>query len=227
MLPRFLYLTWHGIGEAKAGIGDDERRYWLPTATLAATLVVASDIEARTGALVRFTFDDGNQTDYTTALPQLLASKRTASFFICAGRIGHPGFLSRSQIRELAASGMRIGCHGFEHLNWREASDATLHHELHDGRRALEDVVGHAVVDASTPFGALDQRSVTAAKKAGYTTLFASSGGFATAETGLVPRNTIRTGFNPNRDLPSMASWSRRAHAIVYDSARRLKYGFY
>jgi peptidoglycan/xylan/chitin deacetylase (PgdA/CDA1 family) len=227
MLPSVLYLTWHGLGEAKPGMSADERRYWLSVDAFASTLDAVSGVECRSGTQIRFTFDDGNQTDHSVALPLLLAAKKTATFFICAGRIGRAGFLDSSQIKELAASGMRIGCHGFEHLSWRDASDATLYHELNDGRRALEDVIGQSVDVASTPFGALDRRSVAAAKKAGYTTLFASSGGFATADTGLVPRNTIKTGFDAHRDLPAMVSWTRSMQAAIYDTARRMKYGFF
>ncbi len=227
MLPRSLYLTWHGLGTPPVGLTDNVCRYWHTAATFQQTLDMAHEIEAQTGAEMQFTFDDGNSTDHSVGLPLLAARKRTAIFFVCAGRIGKRDFLGAAQLKELAAAGMRIGCHGYDHLSWREATDATLLHELDDGRRAIEDVLGQAVEIASTPFGALDHRSVAAAKKAGFRALFASSGGFATAQTGLIPRNTIGEGFAPVRDLPMMAAWSRRAHAAFYDTARRVKYGFY
>ena len=122
---------------------------------------------------------------------------------------------------------MQIGCHGYDHLNWRGADDATLRRELHDGRAAIEDVIGQAISSASTPFGAVDRRAVDAAKQAGFTALFTSSGGFAVAEHGLVPRNSIRAGFNPARDLPLLAGAAARAQAAFYDRARRVKYRFY
>ncbi len=227
MLSRILYLTWHGIGTAKSGVGEEARPYWLPADTFAEALDVAAEIEAETAMPIRFTFDDGNQSDHALALPLLVDHKRTATFFVCAGRIGQPDFLCASQLKELVAAGMRIGSHGFDHLRWRNATDATLFHELHDGRRAIEDAIGCSADVASTPFGELDRRAVDAAKSAGYTSLFASSGGIATADTGLVPRNTVKFGFRPARDLPPMASWSRWAAASLYDTARRVKYGFY
>ena len=227
MLPRLLYLTWHGLGAPSAPIPDDVRRYWHPQALFEETLSRAGDLERESGINVRFTFDDGNRSDHSIGFPQLVAHNRTGIFFVCAGRIGTPGFLNATQLRDLVAGGMQIGCHGYDHLNWRGADDATLRRELHDARALIEDVIGQRITSASTPFGALDRRAVDAAKQAGFTSLFTSSGGFAAAEHGLIPRNSIRTGFSAVRDLPRLAAWSARAQAAVYDRARRTKYGFY
>ncbi len=227
MLPRLLYLTWHGLGAPSAPIPDDVRRYWHSEALFEETLSLVRDLERESGIDVRFTFDDGNQSDHSIGYPRLMAHGRIGIVFVCAGWIGKPGFLDAAQLRELVAGGMQIGCHGYDHLNWREADDSTLRRELDDARAAIEDVIGQAITSASTPFGALDRRAADAAKEAGFTSLFTSSGGFAVADHGLVPRNSIRAGFNAVRDLPQLAAWSARAQAAVYDRARRAKYGFY
>jgi peptidoglycan/xylan/chitin deacetylase (PgdA/CDA1 family) len=227
MLPRRLYLTCHGLGVPREGLSSEACRFWVPTAVFKRCLDVAARLEAGTGIEIHFTFDDGNATDCTEALPLLRAHRRQAIFFVCAGRIGRPGYLDADQIRQLVAAGMTIGCHGYEHLDWRLASDDKLHHELVDGRRAIEAASGTTVDLASAPFGALDQRVVRAAAAAGFKCLFASSGGFATGGSGLIPRNSLQAGFEPERDLVRMVSTTSRAWAGLYDTARRVKYGFY
>jgi peptidoglycan/xylan/chitin deacetylase (PgdA/CDA1 family) len=227
ILPRHLFLTWHGIGRPQGAIDEAARQFWLPTDVLERTLEAAGDVERRTGIRIGFTFDDGNASDHAIVLPRLVACRRTATFFVCAGRIGQPGYLTAAELRDMHGAGMAIGCHGYAHRNWREASDGELAHELKEGRRAIEDVVGASVISASVPFGALDKRVARAAAANGFKSLFTSSGGIATAETGLVPRNTIKVGFSPEQDLARMATRTQRLWSGAYDKARRLKYGFY
>jgi peptidoglycan/xylan/chitin deacetylase (PgdA/CDA1 family) len=227
MLPRCLHLTFHGLGATPASVRDEARRFWLPVDILERTLALAPRLEASNGIEIRFTFDDGNVSDHDLALPLLLAHRRAASFFVCAGRIGQPGHLSPAQLRALVHSGMVVGCHGYDHLNWREVDDRQLIHELRDARRQIAVAAGAAVDIASAPFGAIDQRVVRAVAAAGYKALFASSGGFATADSGLIPRNTLRAGFEPERDLARMIGRGQRAWSGLHDAARRARYRFF
>ena len=227
MLPRRLYLTCHGLGIPSAGSDEAAARFWLPPELFERTLHVAAAIERRVGVDIRFTFDDGNASDHDIALPLLLAHGRRAKFFVCGERIGQPGYLDAGQLRGMTAANMIIGCHGYSHVSWRSLTDAALTQELQAGRRAIEAVTGRPVDVASAPFGELDHRVVQAAAAAGFKCLFASSGGFATSDTGLIPRNTLKQGFVPERDLPRMAARPNRAWAGVYDTARRIKYRFF
>ena len=122
-------------GGHPASIRDEARQFWLPVDILERTLALAPRLEASSGIEIRFTLDDGNVSDHDLALPLLLAHRRTASFFVCAGRIGQPGHLSPAQLRALVHSGMVVGCHGHDHVNWREVDDRRLIHELRDARR--------------------------------------------------------------------------------------------
>jgi peptidoglycan/xylan/chitin deacetylase (PgdA/CDA1 family) len=227
MLPRHLYLTFHGLGAASSALDDDVRRYWIDRATFEETLDSIPQVERLTGTQIHLTFDDGNSSDFDVALPCLVTRGLSAIFFVCAGRIGASGFVDARQINEISSAGMEIGCHGYDHLNWSEASDEILQRELRDARSVIEAVSGREVTMASAPFGALSQRAVDVAKQSGFRCLFASSGGYSTSTTGLIPRNSLKSDFKPGRDLVQMASWPKRARAAFYDPARRLKYGFY
>lgn len=227
MLPSRFYLTCHGLGTPPAGLADESCRYWLSVDLFERVLEVAAALERDRSVDIRFTFDDGNASDLALALPLLRKRGRKAKFFVCAGRIGKAGYLDAADLREVAAAGMTIGCHGHAHVNWRLADDTALHHELVEGRRLIETVAGRPVDVASAPFGGVDRRVVRAAAAAGYRCLFASSGGFATSDSGLIPRNTLKSCFEPEIDLPRMVGWSRRAWAGLYDTGRRVKYGYF
>src|SRR5882672_5481062 len=63
---------------------------------------------ARARPALILTFDDGDASNHEHALPLLLESQFTATFFVTVGRIGSPGSLSWAQIVELQRAGMEI-----------------------------------------------------------------------------------------------------------------------
>lgn len=223
MWPRRFILNFHGLGEPVRAIDAAERRYWLPVRVFRETLDTLACATTPATEL-GITFDDGNASDYEQAVPLLLERGLTARFFVLAGRIDKPGSLSAKQIREMAAAGMKIGSHGCSHIDWRRATDAELKRELHDARSALEDVLGERVDTLAVPFGLFDRRVVARSRKAGYRKIFTSSGGFASSDQGLIPRNCMQVGFSPSRDLPRMVSWPERLHSAIRDPLRRMKY---
>jgi len=64
------------------------------------------------GRNVCITFDDGCETDLIAAAPVLREIGFNATFYLTAGFIGTPGYLTASQVRELDTQGFEIGCHG-------------------------------------------------------------------------------------------------------------------
>ncbi len=224
LLPSTVYLTWHGLGCPGENISAAEARYWNPVSALAATLAAVPEFKAKHGITVLTTFDDGNKSDYSHAFRLLTQYGQTGQFFICAGRIDQPGYLSTAELREMHAAGMTIGSHGFDHINWSAASDDELAREFLAARARIEDAIGAPIDSASVPFGMVDRRVAQWAIKAGFTRLFTSSGGFATANAGLIPRNSIINGFDPATDLDILTALRRRAKSAWRDPIRRLRY---
>src|SRR2546423_12978074 len=70
-------LNFHGVGSPVQELVPGEEDVWLSRGALNAVL---DDVAARPD--VRITFDDGNLSDLTIALPALLARGLTASFFL-------------------------------------------------------------------------------------------------------------------------------------------------
>lgn len=197
-------LTFHGLGPppAAANIPAPESIYWLSTDAFERTLDLA-----RRWPNARITFDDGNLSDLTLALPRLLERNLKASFFIVAARVGTPGYLGVADIRILLAAGMQIGSHGMHHRPWRRLSAPDLQQEIHNARVKLEDLLGIPITQAACPFGAYDRHSIRALANDGFTHVYTSDRGFARADAFLQPRNTL-TGATKLADLEAARRWS-------------------
>lgn len=189
MQERSINLTFHGIGEPALAIDSNERRYWVGCDEFVTVL----DAAAQRGD-VRISFDDGNASDVQYALPALSARGLRASFFVVAGRLGTPGYLDAGDLHALTAAGMTIGCHGMRHVAWRRLDDDTLHEELVDAKRILEDVVERPVTAAACPFGSYDRRVLRTLRRSGYGTVYTSDTGTARPDQWLQARNSIRRG---------------------------------
>jgi peptidoglycan/xylan/chitin deacetylase (PgdA/CDA1 family) len=183
---RQINLTFHGIGDPARRLDDAEADVWLDRARFASVL----DAVAGRGD-VRISFDDGNESDLEHALPALRERGLGATFFICAGRLGQPGFVDADGVRTLRSAGMSIGSHGMNHVSWRRLNRSEAQREIVQAKRALEDTAGAPVEEASCPFGAYDRRSLGALRAAGFKRVYASDPGSARPQDWLVARNTM------------------------------------
>ncbi len=143
--------------------------------------------------LLSITFDDGWRDTLELAIPALDEAGLTASIFAAvrfveAGERGDP-YITRSELRELAARGFDIGGHTWSHRELPDVPDAELHHELVDSRAWLEDAVGGPIVHFAYPRGKFDTRSVDLAR-ANYAAAVTVQPGFCTpsADRALLPR---------------------------------------
>jgi peptidoglycan/xylan/chitin deacetylase (PgdA/CDA1 family) len=136
------------------------------------------DRSAETAKRAVLTFDDGYAGVLTHALPLLAAHGFAATVFVVSGRLGGvndwdgetPGdaLLTADGVRTLHAAGIEIGSHGATHRALPELSDADLADEAAGSKAALEAVVGAPVLSFCYPYGAFDDRSVEAVRRAGY-----------------------------------------------------------
>ena len=146
-------LCFHGLGTPRRPLEPDEEQYWLDIAQFHEFLSVI-----RRYPSIRITFDDGNESDAAHALPALLDHGLTASFFVVAGRLDHPGSLSSADVRDLARAGMTIGSHGMTHRPWRSLADPELGAELADATKVISSAAGQTIREVACPFGCYDRR---------------------------------------------------------------------
>lgn len=179
-------LNFHGIGISDRQLRDGEEDVCIDRRQFVEVLDAVSGRDD-----VLLTFDDGNRSDVTEALPELAQRNLRAQFFVCAARLGVPGFLGPSEVRELRTAGMSIGSHGMDHVRWRKLDPAGLHREIVQAKQILEEALEEPVATAACPFGAYDQRTLRALRHAGFTRVYTSDGGPASANDWLVARTTV------------------------------------
>lgn len=194
-----LVLNLHGIGAPPSGVPAAELRYWCSVMTFEAMLDTVAPLAAATGLPIEITFDDGNLSDATIALPALVKRGLSATFFVCAGRIGQPDYVDALALREMLSAGMAIGSHGWQHVDWRRCDDVGLERETQGALDAIGDVLGHPVDQVGVPFGAYDRRVLSRLRHCALRTVFTSDGGRAPATGWLVPRHSYTNDWHEGK----------------------------
>jgi peptidoglycan/xylan/chitin deacetylase (PgdA/CDA1 family) len=177
-------LLYHDVGEGERG-GDP--RYAVTRAQLTGHLeqiregghpiLSLASVCAYRGAAgaepVALTFDDGRASDYEDAFPVLAAQGAIGEFFVNPGTMGHRGYLTWSQAREMARAGMRFQSHAHDHVYLTLLSPKLLERQVLDSKRRIEDEVG-PVEFLAAPYGDFNQRVEQAVLAAGYRALCTS-----------------------------------------------------
>ncbi|WP_405218126.1 polysaccharide deacetylase family protein [Agrococcus sp. Ld7] len=179
-------LCFHGIGTDPTERERGESRYWV-TETLFLRVL------DRVGPMpwVSLSFDDGNLSDADIALPALRERGLTATFFVLAGRLHDPASLSSLHLRTLAAAGMRIGTHGWDHRSWRNLTDAAARRELIDARATLSEASGTDITEAALPMGQYDRATLARLRAASYSAVYTSDRYPARDQSWLRPRYSV------------------------------------
>jgi len=189
-------LTYHKIGShLELGITTVRRHKFAGHMDLLLGLglgfLKASDAVARTQERsgLAVTFDDGYESVYEEALPEMLARGIPGTVFPVVGSIGGWNewdvnlaprpvrHLSWAQLKELSKAGFEIGSHTLTHRDLTRLDPKVLGRELRDSKKMIEDMTGVKVTAISYPFGRYSRRVMDQAVAAGYTCGFASSPG--------------------------------------------------
>lgn len=120
---------------------------------------------------VCITFDDGCETDLIAAAPLLREFGFNATFYLTAGFLGTPGYLTTDQVRELDSQGFEIGCHSMTHPYLSDLPEPELKREIIDAKLQIEHIVGHPIDHFSCPGGRFDRRTLDIARLAGFRTV--------------------------------------------------------
>ena len=182
---RIVFLMYHELemaGRELCQSGPGYVRYILPLETFRSQMAWMKKSGLRglnVGEALRYpaepsvciTFDDGCETDLIAAVPVLRESGFNATFYLTAGYLGTPGYLSASQVGELDAQGFEIGCHSMTHPYLSDLPEPELKREVLDAKLQIENIVGHPIEHFSCPGGRYDQRTLQMARRAGFATV--------------------------------------------------------
>ncbi len=195
-------LMYHAVGGPVGG--DAQRLYSIAPERFADHVRCLADaFDARAVALetgikegdgLAITFDDGYRDNLTIAAPLLTAARLPFTIFVTRDFVesGRPQYLSRSELKELAAfPGVSIGTHGRSHKPLTQCNDAELVEELSGSKAWIEELLGQPVTAMSYPHGAVDARVRAAVKVAGYR--IAACSRFGTYRKGDDPYDVART----------------------------------
>jgi peptidoglycan/xylan/chitin deacetylase (PgdA/CDA1 family) len=150
----------------------DPQRFEAHLDAIAATGVTVGGIDD--GSQAALTFDDGG----ASALDAAAALERRGwrgHFFITTGRVDTPGFLTATQVRELADRGHTVGSHSHSHPTYMGSLSAPeLATEWRSSRQALAEILGAEPDSAAVPGGFLSPAVIAEAARAGYRMLLTS-----------------------------------------------------
>lgn len=145
---------------------------------LDAALACSSGETSGTRRQVILTFDDGFADLYEHVFPVLVARNIPAVVYAITDRdkISVTGqdekepfpLLSRSQLAEMAGSGITIGSHTRTHPHLTKCSPEQLRDELEGSKKTLEDLIGREVPHFCYPAGMYNDEVVEAVRSAGY-----------------------------------------------------------
>lgn len=150
-------VNFHGIGEAPRDVPRDEVPFWCPLDDWY-RIADALAAEVAAGAVVEITFDDGNASDLEHGLRTLVERGLSATFHVCAGRLGAPGYVDEQAVRHLKRAGMAVGSHGWDHVDLRGLSDPDLVRATRDSGERLGEVCGEPITSFAVPLGSYDRR---------------------------------------------------------------------
>jgi peptidoglycan/xylan/chitin deacetylase (PgdA/CDA1 family) len=125
---------------------------------------------------VMLSFDDASGGQYTNALPILQRLGMPATFFVMTVVLDRPNWLSRDEVRALAAAGMTIASHTWDHHPVTKYGDQDWATQLEKPRAQLEQIVGHDVDLFAYPYGLWNTAALPHVQAAGYRAAFQLTG---------------------------------------------------
>src|SRR5260370_8348778 len=90
--------------------------------------------------------------------------------YLVSGFVGTGPYVSAAQVVQMDQNGIEIASHTVDHANLARSSYGSTMRELVDSKRALENLLGHSVLDFAYPSGQFNAQSVAAVQRAGYDT---------------------------------------------------------
>ena len=125
---------------------------------------------------VLLTFDDADESQYTVALPELDKAGFKGVFFIMTVVLGHPNYMGKEQVKDLAAQGHIIGCHTWDHHMVTKYTGDDWLKQIEKPKAELEQITGMPVRYFAYPYGLWNDEAVQQLRKYGFTAAFQLTG---------------------------------------------------
>jgi peptidoglycan/xylan/chitin deacetylase (PgdA/CDA1 family) len=105
--------------------------------------------------MVTLTFDDGEGSAYTNGYNELSSLGLQGTFYLNASTLGTSGYMSKTQVLNLAKNNQEIGSHEYQHIDMVPLSQAQLVQQINSNNSALIKIIGttYPIVDFASPYG--------------------------------------------------------------------------
>jgi peptidoglycan/xylan/chitin deacetylase (PgdA/CDA1 family) len=125
---------------------------------------------------IMLSFDDTYAEDYEIAFPILNILGFKAVFFVNTVVIDKPGYMTASQIKELADSGHVIGGHTWNHPYIQRPKERDMVWQIDKPKQEIEKITGKPVEHFAYPYDVWNDAGIAKLKKHGVKTAFQLSG---------------------------------------------------
>lgn len=132
------------------------------------------------GKIAVITLDDGYVDNLESAMDALRRYSFTATCYAVSGYLGQYNawddarlgirkpLMSAGELHAWHGGGMEVGAHSRTHVRLSQCTDSRLRDEIHGCKAELEDRLGIRITQYCYPYGDYDERTVDAAREAGY-----------------------------------------------------------
>ena len=215
--PAVAVLGWHRIDTEGGSLAVpparferqlailDSRRHTSPVVSIDQARALLAPPAPRARGIV-LTFDDAWADNHANALAPLAARRLPAMLYVPSRLLGTPGYMTRSQVLEMAAAGITIGAHSRTHADLRGCGRADLEREVRGSKDDLENLTGRAVTSFAYPAGLLNEDVVRAVASAGFASAMTTRYGWWRPNSDLL---RIPRGFAENFSEPTFAAAAR------------------
>ena len=174
------------------------------------------------------TFDDGGVSAHSFVAEFFEELSWPAHFFITAGCVDRPGFLTASQIQDLHRRGHIIGSHSYSHPAMSYCAAQAIREEWRKSIDLLSAITGTKIRVASVPGGYYSREVARQAAAVGIEALFTSE---PTTKVDVVEgclvlgRYTIQRWMSPTtvRKLANGSGFARSRQVLLWNTKKVLK----
>lgn len=118
------------------------------------------------------TFDDTHEEQYRIGVPEMNKYGFKGVFFIMTVSINRPGYMTKSQIKNLSDNGHSIGAHSWDHHPITKYKGSDWDIQLQNPKKQLESITGKPVNYFAYPSGIWNKVGIIKLKNYGYQLAF-------------------------------------------------------
>ena len=149
---------------------------------------------------VVLTFDDGVDSNYTSAFAILKEFNLPATMFVPTDFIGKPGHMTLEQLKEMMQAGIEIASHSITHRYLPDLNPAEQEEEVFKSKAVLEEALNTKIKYFSYPVGGFTEEVKQFVKDAGYQAALSTNRGYDRKNNDLYEIKRIRFSDKDRRD---------------------------